>query len=99
MEAQWLADRTTLRTLLRTQPQWTVRDCAEASGRSRGWVRKWRRRLRDAPPADDAIRHSRSRARHHPPPACDSRVRDRILAIRDQPPAKRHRTPGPTTIR
>ncbi len=40
MEAQWLADRTTLRTLLRTHPDWSVRDFAEAIGRSRGWVKK-----------------------------------------------------------
>ena len=39
MEAQWLADRTTLRTLLRTHPDWSVRDFAEAIGRSRGWVK------------------------------------------------------------
>jgi Homeodomain-like domain-containing protein len=98
MEAQWLADRTTLRTLLRTQPQWTVRDLAEAIGRSRGWVKKWRRRLRGALPEDDAILHSHSRARKHPPPPLDPRVIDRILEIRDQPPDNLQRTPGPKTI-
>ena len=98
MEAKWLADRTTLRTLLRTHPQWTVRDLAEAIGRSCGWVKKWRRRLRSAPPDDHAILHSRSRARKHPPPAISQAVIDRILEIRDHPPGNLQRTPGPKTI-
>ena len=98
MEAQWLADRTTLRTLLRTHPQWTVRDFAEAIGRSRGWVKKWRKRLRAAPPDDDTVLHSQSRAHKHPPPPLDRRVIDRILEIRDQPPANLHRIPGPKAI-
>jgi hypothetical protein len=98
MEAQWLADRTTLRTLLRTHPQWTVRHLAEAIGRSHCWVKKWRHRLRNAPPDDDAVLHSRSRARQHPPPALSQAVIERILEIRDQPPGTLQRTPGPKTI-
>ncbi len=46
MEAQRQADRSMLRTLLRTQPQWTQRDYAETIGRSVAWVKKWRKRLR-----------------------------------------------------
>ena len=98
MEEHWLADRTTLRTLLRTQPHWTVRDLAEAIGRSRSWVKKWRVRLQAAPPEDDAVLHSRSRARKHPPPSFSQAVIDRILEIRDQPPGNLQRTPGPETI-
>jgi hypothetical protein len=98
MEAQWLADRTTVRTLLRTQPQWTVRDFAAAIGRSRGWVKQWRRRLRGSPLDDDTVLHGHSRARKHPPPPLDPRGIDRILAIRDQPPANLQRIPGPKTI-
>ncbi len=98
MEAQWLADRTTLRTLLRSHPHWSVRDFAEAIGRSHGWVKKWRRRLRAASPEDDAVLHSLSRARKQPPPPLDPQVRDRILEIRDHPPGNLQRTPGPKTI-
>ena len=98
MEAQWLADRTTLRTLLRSHPQWTVRDFAEAIGRSRGWVKKWRKRLATARPDEDTVLHRQSRARTHPAPPLDQRVIDRILAIRDQPPANLHRIPGPKAI-
>jgi hypothetical protein len=66
METQWLADRTTLRTLLRTQLSWTLRDFAAAIGRSLSWVKKWVRRLRAAPSEDPASLQSRSRARKRP---------------------------------
>ena len=98
MEAQWLADRTTLRTLLRTHPEWFVRDFAEAIGRSQGWVKKWRKRLRTARPDDDAILLSLPRHRKHPPLPFDHLVIDRILDIRDHPPGNLQRTPGPKTI-
>src|SRR5918997_4699325 len=98
MEAQWLADRTTLRTLLRTQPTWTVQDYADALQRSLGWVKKWVARLRAAAPDDDGVLHSQSRARRHPPPPLDPRVINCILAIRDHPPEHLHRTPGPKAI-
>ncbi len=98
MEEQWLADRTTLRTLLRTQPHWTVQDLADAVGRSRSWVKKWRARLRTVPADDDQVLHSRSRARVHPPPRLSQAVIDRILDIRDAPPGSLQRTPGPETI-
>ncbi len=77
MEAHWLADRTTLRTLLRTHPTWTTRDLAEATGRSRGWVKKWRTRLRAALPDDDTVLHSRPRARTQPPPQAPARPANR----------------------
>ena len=86
MEEHWLADRTTLRTVLRTQPHWTVQDLAHAVGRSRSWVKQWRVRLRAAAPDDDQVLHSRSRARVHPPPRLSPAVVERILEIRDCPP-------------
>ncbi len=75
MEAQWLADRTTLRTLLRTHPQWTVRDLAEAIGRSRGWVKKWRRRLCGAPPEDDCGGYQRHPLSAQPLRVCTQAAR------------------------
>jgi transposase InsO family protein len=99
MEAQWLADRTTLRTLLRTQPRWTWRDLAEAIGRSLSWVKKWIKRLRTAAPDDPALLQSRSRARKQPPTPISQVVVERILAIRDAPPGSLRRVPGPRTIR
>src|SRR5256885_16268480 len=99
MEAQWLADRRHLRTLLATQPQWTRQDLAQALGHSLGWVKKWINRLRNAAPNDDTILQSQSRARKHPPPVLSPIVVDRILAIRDDPPHNLKRTPGPKAIR
>ena len=98
MEAQFYADRTLLRTLLRTQPTWSLRDYADATRRSLGWVKKWIARFRSVAPDDDAVLHSQSRARKHPPPRLSPTVIERILAIRDHPPAHLHRTPGPKAI-
>ena len=97
MEAQWRADRLHLRTLLTTQPGWTLDDLAAATGRSRSWVKKCKQRLRAAPD-DVTILHSQSRARTHPPPALSQIVIDRILGIRDAPPHNLKRIPGPKAI-
>jgi hypothetical protein len=98
MEAEWIADRTTLRALLGRHPTWTLQDFADALGRSLGWVKKWVRRLRGAPSEDDTVLHSRSRARQHPPPRLSPVVIERLLEIRDQPPEHLRRTPGPRAI-
>ncbi len=99
MEAQWQADRSMLRTLLRTQPAWTQRDYADAIGRSVAWVKKWAKRLRTAAPDDVTVLRSQSRARTHPPPRLSQTVIDRLLEIRSRPPAPINRIPGPKTIR
>ena len=62
MEAQWVADRLHLRSLLTTQPDWTLQDLAEAVGRSRGWVKKWKKRLQAASAKDEQVLHSQSPA-------------------------------------
>ena len=98
MEDYWLADRTLLRSLLHLHPSWTLRDYAAATHRSLAWVKKWCKRFRTAPPDDDCVLHSRSRARTQPPPRLDPFVIERILAIRDAPPAHLQRTPGPKAI-
>jgi Integrase core domain len=98
MEAQWYADRTLLRTLLRLHPSWTQQDLADATHRSRGWVKKWVKRLQTATD-DDLVLHSRSRARICRPPPLSQLVIDRILDIRDHPPDNLQRTPGPLAIR
>ncbi len=99
MVALWQADRAMLRTLLRTQPQWTHRDYAQSIGRSVAWVKKWTKRLRAALPDDVAVLRSQSRARKHPPPRLSPTVIDRLLEIRASPPAPINRIPGPKTIR
>ncbi len=98
MEDCWLADRTLLRSLVQLQPTWTLHDYAAATHRSLAWVKKWRKRFRDVAPDDDHVLHSRSRARHSLPPPLDPFVIERILAIRDAPPAHLQRIPGPKAI-
>jgi len=98
MEAIWQAERATLRTLLRLHPDWTNRDLADTLHRSRGWVKKWRTRLRTAQNDDDTIIRSRSRARIHPAPTVHPAVVERILEIRDHPPEGLQRIPGPKAI-
>ncbi len=97
-EAHYLADRMRLRTLLQTQPRWSLQDLADATHRSVGWVKQWRTRLRAADPADEQVLHARSCARTHPPPRLSPCVVERILEIRDAPPGHLQRTPGPKAI-
>jgi hypothetical protein len=98
MEATWQADRTALRMLLRIHPDWTNQDLADTLHRSRGWVKKWRTRLRSASPDDPTIICSRSRARIHPSATVHPTVVERILEIRDHPPEGLQRIPGPKAI-
>jgi hypothetical protein len=98
MEAEWIADRATLRRLVSHHPEWTQAELASAVGRSRGWVVKWLPRLNHTAPDDLAALFSRSRARRTPPPSTPTAVVERILAIRDEPPEHLQRVPGPKAI-
>src|SRR5215203_5821285 len=98
LETEWRADRARLWALARVRADYTLADLAAAVGRSVSWVKKWRRRLGRATWGDDTALHSRSRARRHPPPAVAPPVVERILEIRDHPPANLRRVPGPKAI-
>jgi transposase InsO family protein len=98
MEAEWSADRANLRLAVREHPEWSAPQLAQQFGRSVSWVKKWRQRVRAAPLDDEAVLHSRPRARKHPTPGVSQLVIERILAIRDEPPANLQRVPGPKAI-
>jgi hypothetical protein len=98
MEAEWIADRATLRWLVRHHPDWTQAELASAVGRSRSWVVKWLPRLKGTAPDDLAALFSHSRARRTPPSSTPQGVVERILAIRDEPPEHLQRVPGPKAI-
>ncbi len=98
MEVEWIADRATLRSLAYEHPEWTQRDLADALGRSLSWVKKWLKRLRDAPPDDLQVLLSHSRAHHAPYPQVHPRIIQRIVEIREHPPENLQRTPGPRAI-
>src|SRR5438034_8648957 len=98
MEAVYSAARANLRRLLTQHPAWTRKQYAQAVGMSQGWVKKWVKRLREAPPEDQAVLHSQSRARQHPPERISEAAVDRPLQLRDQPPEGLGRTPGPKAL-
>jgi hypothetical protein len=54
--------------------------------------------LKQATTTDPTLYHARSHARHTPPPSTPRLVVERILALRDEPPAHLRRVPGPRTI-
>ena len=98
MDVEWYADRAALRLALREHPEWSAPRLARALGRSVSWVKRWRRRLAQAPPDGEAVLHSRSRARTRPPAAVPPAVVDHLLELRDHPPAHLQRVPGPKAL-
>jgi hypothetical protein len=98
MEAVYYAARANLRRLMILYPNWTCTQLAQATGMSKSWVDKWRKRLLSVPSDDEQILRGLSRAPHHPPPTLDPQVVDRLLEIRDDPPEGLGRTPGPKAI-
>jgi len=61
-------------------------------------VKKWLRRIRGSTLEDREVLNGRSRARKRPPREVAPEVVNRILDLRDHPPQKFGRTPGPLTI-
>src|SRR5215831_13201422 len=98
MEAVYYAARANLRRLMSLHPHWTRAQLAQATGMSKSWVDKWKKRLLSVPRDDEQVLRGLSRAPHHPPPRLDPQVVDRLLEIRDQPPEGLGRTPGPKAI-
>lgn len=98
MEEEWMRDRARLRDALRRSPHWRVQDYAQEIGRSISWVKKWRKRLREADPHDQQVLVSRSRAHHAPYPSWDPRVEERIVEMRSSPPEQLKRVPGPRAL-
>ena len=94
MEAQWIADRATLRALAQAHPDWGPKELAEAVGRCLSWAKKWLKRFSLAPADDQDVLRSRSRAHHTPYRRVPQAIVQRILEIREQPPENLHRTPG-----
>jgi len=79
-------------------PHWTRTQLAQATGMSKSWVDKWKKRLLGVPFDDEQVLQGLSRAPHHPLPRLDPQVIDRVLEIRDDPPESLGRTPGPKAI-
>ena len=97
-QEHWIADRTMLQRLLQLHPEWTQQELADWIGRSKGWVKKWVKRLREAPAGDSRVLLGKPLGRKMPYPQTDPQVEERVLAIRDAPPENLRRTPGPRAI-
>lgn len=98
MEEQWIVDRGKLREVWLDHPEWSKSQLAEAIGRSKAWVKKWLKRIRRCPLEDQEVLQGESRARKRPSPVWPENVVNQILHLRDHPPEKLRRIPGPVTI-
>jgi transposase InsO family protein len=98
MEAQWIHDRAMLRSLMRQYPQWSNSQYAQATGRSVSWVKKWEKRLNQAPLDDMQVLLSHSRAHHAPYHRWDRQVIQRLGEMREHPPEHLQRVPGPKAL-
>ena len=102
MILSYYAARANLYHLWQLHPEWEHAALAAAIGSSKGWVKKWLKRLREeqaagVPLADILSGHAR--ARKHPPVKTAALVVEQVLAIRDQPPEGLRRVPGQQAIR
>jgi hypothetical protein len=97
-QEHWLADRAILQRLLQEHPEWSRQELAQRVGRSLGWIKKWKKRLCEAPAGDTTVLLGKPFGRKTPYPQTDSEVEQRILALRDTPPEKLQRIPGPRAI-
>jgi transposase len=98
MQERWIADRAMLHQLMQLHPDWTQKELAAWIGRSVGWVKKWVKRFREAPPDDASVLLGKPRGRTTPYPQTDHEVQEHIIAIRDAPPENLKRVPGPKAI-
>jgi hypothetical protein len=94
----WVADRAQLQQVLSAHPEWTQQELAAWIGRSLGWIKKWVKRLREAPVGDIRVLFGLPRGPRTPYPPLDPLLEERILAIRDEPPENLRRVPGPKAI-
>jgi len=54
-EEEWYCDRAKLREVRTAHPDYSTRQLMAASGRSRSWVKKWKKRLDLAPSEDEQV--------------------------------------------
>jgi transposase InsO family protein len=98
MEEEWIVDRSKLRAVWLEHPDWSHQQMAKAVGRSKAWVKKWLRRIRNATLEDREVLHGRSRVPKKLPPCISDKVVNKVLEIRDHPPQQLGRVPGPLPI-
>jgi hypothetical protein len=98
VEEQWIVDRAELRAMMKEQAGWTNGRLAEEVGRSVGWVKKWKKRLKAAGEGDEQVLEGYLRRRKKLPKGWSEEVMERIKEIRRNPPENLGRVPGPKAI-
>jgi Homeodomain-like domain len=101
MQISYDAARANLYYLWQQHPDWSHAQFAAALGRSKRWVEKWLKRLREELAAGERLEHvlqGHSRARKTPPEATHPLVVETILSIGDEPREGLRRVPGPEAI-
>lgn len=83
METEWVAARMELYRLLRQHRDWSLARLAHTLGYSLSWVKKWRRRFRQARAERLEMFLSHSRAPKSRPTTISQVVVDAILTLRD----------------
>lgn len=97
-ENELIADRAKLRLLRRQHPLWSLAKLAHELGRCRAWVKKWLRRLTQAPDEDQAVLHSCRSLPKRCYTEYPALLLDRLLEFRHNPPDGLKRVPGPKTL-
>lgn len=98
MEAVWVYDRMRLYRLTQKHRDWSNQQFADALNRSLSWVKKWRRRFREASQITLATFLSQSRAPHHRPRKINQPVKQAILLLREHLGQIYHQRVGPKRI-
>ena len=84
MARSYYADRANLYRLLQLHPDWTHQQFADALGRSRAWVKKWRKRFFWAQVHEEPLTQTlqgHSRARQTPVPSTSALVIARASTV------------------
>jgi len=98
METTWMFDRMQLYKLMQQHPDWSISRLAQALNRSISWVKKWRRRFREAVDLTLTTFLSRSRAPTSSTRWVAETVRGAVLALRETLGELYHQRVGPKRI-
>lgn len=98
METEWVLARIQLHRLMQRHPTWSNQRYADELGFSLSWVKKWKRRFREAKERGLAMFLSLSRAPKHHGRKVSERVVEVVLRLRDGLREVYHRRVGPKTI-
>lgn len=98
METTWMYDRIRLYRLMQSHPDWSIPRLAAALQRSVSWVKKWRRRFREARAITFETFLSRSRAPKTSPQKVSESVVKAVLSLRKTLGELYHQRVGPKRI-